>query len=483
MLEEVTPIHTATQSDSQPRPKERSQRSKHNSLETNRVGCFLHTTTIIMMATRTLLSLTTVLLPLLMHNGAAASDGTIKRFRRHSQQQRRQSDEWILQYNNNNNNNTRNSQTVCPCSNPQWCHQAPPAKPGGIVLGFSDSKSTGVDYNWTHINAVAWASDQLMCRAHQHGARALLAAPSFDFDSTDISEWVQTLLRMIQSRHFDGVVFDFESPMTDYQTRFYVSLIRTTRQSFRLHHHLSVITCVAWSPDDIDGRNYPYRALAEASDYLYVMDYDTRSQIWDLCVASANAPLPGMIHGLQRYLELGIASHKLILGVPWYGYRYPCLSGSTSSKIMTLQSTYCPIPQVAFRGANCSDAAGSEVAYGEILQRYASRNNSRTTTTAVSPMQRDDYVDAVYFNAVEERNNNTSNNTNNNDTGVYQYWLDDAASLTHKFAWAKSLRLGGIGPYAFDDLDPVNFPHESRAMWSAFDVFFGGTDDPPENTA
>ena len=74
------------------------------------------------------------------------------------------------------------------------------------MFGFSDMQSTGADYNWTHINTVAWASDELMCRAHQHGARAIMAAPFFDFDKTDISQWTW---------HFDGVVFDYESPTVD----------------------------------------------------------------------------------------------------------------------------------------------------------------------------------------------------------------------------------------------------------------------------
>ena len=118
-----------------------------------------------------------------------------------------------------------------------------------------------------------------------------------------------------------------------------MALIQATRQYFALHN-LQVITCVAWSPDDIDGRNYPYKAMADASDYLYVMDYDTRSQIFDLCLVSVNAPIAGMIHGIQRYLELDILPRKLISGVPWHGYRYPCLPGTT------LQSNFCPIPQV-----------------------------------------------------------------------------------------------------------------------------------------
>ena len=42
---------------------------------------------------------------------------------------------------------------------------------------------------------------------------------------------------------------------------------------------VQVSVCAAWSPDDIDGRAYDYTGLADASDFLYIMFYDTRSQV------------------------------------------------------------------------------------------------------------------------------------------------------------------------------------------------------------
>jgi di-N-acetylchitobiase len=42
--------------------------------------------------------------------------------------------------------------------------------------------------------------------------------------------------------------------------------------------------CAAWTPGTpwgVDNRAYDYKALADASDFLYVMQYDTRSQIYD----------------------------------------------------------------------------------------------------------------------------------------------------------------------------------------------------------
>ena len=107
---------------------------------------------------------------------------------------------------------------------------------------------------------------------------------------------------------------------------FYTEIVRRTTD--RLHEvspGSQTSVCVAWSPDDIDGRAYDVVGLANASDLLYVMSYDTRSQIFDRCIASANSPASRARYGLQRYLDLGISPKKLILGTPYVFSLYPFL--------------------------------------------------------------------------------------------------------------------------------------------------------------
>lgn len=54
---------------------------------------------------------------------------------------------------------------------------------------------------------------------------------------------------------------------------------------------------------------------------------------------------------------------------------------------------------------------------------------------------------------------------------VHQLWFDDAESLTPKYQLAKDLGLRGIGPYRFDQVDPVNQPDQFNAMFDAMRVF------------
>ena len=75
---------------------------------------------------------------------------------------------------------------------------------------------------------------------------------------------------------------------------------------------LQITFDVAWSAECIDMRCYDYAALAEAVDFVFVMQYDTRSQIFGECIAWANAPLnktvPGEWKPWEFYVRLSFLS-------------------------------------------------------------------------------------------------------------------------------------------------------------------------------
>jgi len=127
----------------------------------------------------------------------------------------------------------------------------------------------------------------------------------------------------VQQNFYDGVTFDWEDPVSGYDdplNDIYLDAIdQMTKALKALNPGYQVSVCAAWSPLGIDGRYYNYKALAEKTDFLYVMCYDTRSQVFYQCVASANAPLTVCQKGINDFLQLGVAPEKLVLGVPWYG--------------------------------------------------------------------------------------------------------------------------------------------------------------------
>lgn len=102
-----------------------------------------------------------------------------------------------------------------------------------------------------------------------------------------------------------------------------------------------------WAPRGVDGRYYPWKELADASDFLFVMAYDMRSQIYDACIAGANSPRALVQQGIDEFLVThGVPADKLVLGLPWYGYEYECQSTGLETGGGDDAPVVCPIPAV-----------------------------------------------------------------------------------------------------------------------------------------
>lgn len=339
----------------------------------------------------------------------------------------------------------------CACKDESLCQPVggPPLRKREI-FGFSGGDGSTLDF--TRVTSVAWPDHpELVCAAHAHGARVILAAPRPEAvltpNATARRAWVERTVQAVQASFTDGVTFDWEAPCAfgAPSQHWYATLIAETRAALRrANPSYQVSVCVAWSPDNIDGRGYNIPAFAAAADLLYVMDYDTRSQVFDACIAAANAPLPGTIRGLSRYTDLGIDPGQLVLGVPWYGYRYECEAGSD------VMARFCPLPLVPFRGVNCSDAAGSEHGYAEILAQMVNSTTGRRW---------DQNQGSPWFNAVEYAANGSGRRV------LAQYWYDDVQSLVPKYQLARRLGLRGVGPYTFSANDGT------ATMYEAFDAF------------
>lgn len=123
---------------------------------------------------------------------------------------------------------------------------------------------------------------------------------------------------------------------------------------------------------------------------------------------------------------------------------------------LALPSRYCPIAQVPFRGAPCSDAAGREFNFGDLFARVHAGN----TTTG---RQWDALLQSPWYNYKAS------------DGTVHQVWYDDPESLTIKLAGAKAAGLGGVGVWTFDALDYNSTDPVVRStmqdMWTSFDAF------------
>jgi di-N-acetylchitobiase len=177
-------------------------------------------------------------------------------------------------------------------------------------------------------------SEGLVCRAHAAQARVLRGCEmniSEIFDGGKRVAAISRSIEAVRAGFLDGLYFDYELPLGRNQSELSAAFTSYVGQATRMLHAAipgsKLVVATAWSPDDIDGRDYDYARLARNSDYLFVMNYDTRSAIYGRCIASANAPLSKTARSIQRYLDIGVDASKLIFGLPCVSCAmsdYPC---------------------------------------------------------------------------------------------------------------------------------------------------------------
>ena len=344
--------------------------------------------------------------------------------------------------------------SACPCSDPNLCKPLN-VGPRKEIVGFVTAKDNWKMYNYTYLTTLAIFTEldpQLVCYAHQKNVRVVLAA-KFDLTKLDDFDyrdhWISAKIDVVKGAFLDGINIDVEDPITSINSLtdqlFMVFLDEIATAFHREIPGSSVSADVAWSPHCIDGRCYDHLSMANYMDFLVVMSYDERSQIHGPCVASANSALPQTASGIREYVKLGIHPWKLVLGQPWYGYDYPCISLDTDGT--------CHIHKVPFHGVNCSEGAATALTYYDILKLMNSSGAKRKW---------DDTLKAPYFTYTD------SNKTN------HQVWYDDPESLKYKYSYAHLMGMRGLAFWNIDQLDYSNANSNAinQPVWSTIDHYF-----------
>ena len=359
----------------------------------------------------------------------------------------------------------------CPCTDAKLCAPLTTPLPEKEVFAFLTEATNWRHYNFTYITTIALFAGfsgldpQLLCYAHSKNIR-LSWGVAFGgnqlLNTTAKAEFIASSVQQVVSTFADGVNFDFESPVNkssaecDALTELYSDL----HDAVKARVPSAQITFdVAWSPNNIDNRGYNYTAIVSLSDFVVIMDYDTRSQVFTgpPCYGGPNAPAFTVREGIDRFLTATkLPASKFVLGVPWYGYDYPCLNAKGN-----LSVDACEIETVPFRGVQCSDAAGLQYDFSTLMRNY--RNSSiEKTSLIVNTTNVGDGLWARY-------------NYRADDWSVHAVWFDTPDVLGEKYAIAKSKGLRGLSMWNVDCLsDAFSGPAaaDTKAMWSAMDKFF-----------
>ncbi|CAM4605327.1 di-N-acetylchitobiase [Caretta caretta] len=341
------------------------------------------------------------------------------------------------------------SSGACPCREPALCRPIAGAREFEVFV-FDVGRKSWKFYDWSQITTVAAFGKydpELLCYAHSKGARVVLKGdvPVKEIiDSANRTAWIAQQVDLAKKQYMDGINIDIEQEVREMSPEYYAltALVKETTDAFHREIPGSQVTFdVAWSPACIDKRCYNYSGIADACDFLFVMSYDEQSQVWTGCIARANAPYSQTLDGYDDYINMSIEPKKLVMGVPWYGYDYRCLDLS--------KDHVCSLPNIPFRGAPCSDAAGRQVTYGTIMKQVNS---------SISGSLWDEEQKAPYYEYKDSLGH------------FHQVWYDNPQSISLKAAFAKKRGLRGIGMWNGNCLDYSRSSvaeQQTEAMWRA----------------
>lgn len=238
--------------------------------------------------------------------------------------------------------------------------------------------------------------------------------------------FVDSTVDRVKSHNLGGVFFDYEGQLYGGVRDAYSKLARETANAL-VALNATIVVCVGASPSYM--RHFDYGALADASEFLFIMGYDMH--FWDdyTCVTKgtcspAEAPMRSLEKDVADYLKL-VPAKKLTLGLPWYGQRYKYILG------------------VPFNYG--------QIDYKDVLKAFDEKRVTKKT------FEEDDQSWKI-----DCKHDCMHDNTGN------VVWFDDVKTLTPKYALARSQDLRGIGMWSASKLDYSGaHTQEVTEMWSA----------------
>ena len=315
----------------------------------------------------------------------------------------------------------------------------------GLTLNGDGSFST-TDAGWSGWNSQALVD--MINRAHQAGVRVVLVIKTFNeasinqiVTSTTVSQTaINNTLAAVAAKRLDGVNVDFEgyssASYPNIQTGLTNFVAQLTVQLHRLWPAAIASVDTYSGSASWDGGFFNISTLAPVTDAIFVMAYDmafanTSGR------ASANAPLNGATYNdntaVRQYLAKAPAS-KIILGVPYYGYKW-----STTSNL-----------------PNASTAGGATAEpYSGIAGDFACAVNLRTAwdTAAGSPWA------SWWSPAVNDP-------CGGNHNSWRELYFDDARSLGLKYDLVNAANLRGTGMWA------LGYDGNSAELWNEIALKF-----------
>jgi len=280
-----------------------------------------------------------------------------------------------------------------------------------------------------------WSST--IAHAHKNGVKVLLCATCFS--STAITSIlssdsfrtnaVKNLITMVRNAGVDGINIDFEGLELSQKQ----NMVRFTHELSDSFHNWDPTSYVSLATPAVDWvGSWDYDSLAIYSDGLFIMAYD---YFWSgSSTTGPPAPLDGYSHDVGWTIHdyavySGDRRNKLICGVPYYGYDWPC-TGTTAGSATT------------DNGSSVTFSQAETLAYDYSRQ-----------------WQESSYSPWYYYN----------------DGEWHQCWYDDEISLGYKYQMVWDSLLAGTGMWA------LSYDGSRPELWAALRTSFNIPSDSLAN--
>ncbi|SCC23114.1 Chitinase, GH18 family [Chitinophaga costaii] len=129
--------------------------------------------------------------------------------------------------------------------------------------------------------------------------------------------FINNIIQLANNLNFDGVDVDLENNLITDDTARYGSFIREVSAALKAHHKLLSAALVTWS----SGPRYIATATLQQFDYINIMSYDSTG-VWNTQKPGQHSSYTLAINDFQFFRSRGIPAHRLLLGVPFYGYAF-----------------------------------------------------------------------------------------------------------------------------------------------------------------
>jgi len=309
-----------------------------------------------------------------------------------------------------------------------------------IVFGWHPYWSNGLEanYDWSLISDLSyfsydvdpatgnattthsWATANAVTQAIANGVRVNLCVTLFSghatffASSTSQQTLITNLINLVQSRGANGVNIDFEAVPSSQKVPFNNFLVNLCNQ---MHSAIpgSQVSIALYSVDWSGVFDIP--TINNYIDLFIIMGYDyyyggsatagPTSGLYSL----TNTYDYNVSKSINSYLNAGVSSNKLVLGLPYYGFNWTTTSNTVPSS---------------------TTATGTSRTYKTIRD-----NVSGFYSSANEYFNADSYVPYFVYN----------------NGGWNQAWVDDAFSLGKKFELVYKRDIAGIGIWAlgYDD--------------------------------